>query len=81
MLSAEGEGVATLRAAGAGDHVRLLDGRGGVKEWDVPWDGDHDDAFRRRSPGAVLPSRGAAPDHARVELLVALSNPVYVQPS
>jgi hypothetical protein len=79
VLSAAGEGVATVSAADAGDHVRLLDGRGGVKEWDVPWDGDHATRFAA-DPGALFyrleVRRRIIPG---VELLVALSNPVYVQ--
>lgn len=78
VLSGAGEGTATVRAAAAGDRVRLLDGRGGVKEWDLPWDGEHVTRFRA-DPGAVFyrleVRRRIIPG---VELLVALSNPVYV---
>ncbi len=81
VLSTPGEGVAVVRSAGAGDHVRLLDGRGGVKEWDVPWDGEHATRFAAE-PGALFyrleVRRRIIPG---IELLVALSNPVYVQPA
>jgi len=80
-LSVPGEGAAVIHAAGAGDRVRLLDGRGGVKEWDVPWDGEHETRFAA-DPGALFyrleVRRRIIPG---VELLVGLSNPVYVQPS
>ena len=78
VVKGAGEGVAEIRAAGAGDRVRLLDGRGGVKEWDIPWDGEHATRFAA-DPGALFyrleVRRRIIPG---VELLVALSNPVYV---
>jgi hypothetical protein len=73
------EGTAVVRSAQAGDRARLLDGRGNVKEWQVPYDGEHVTRFAA-SPEAVFyrleVRRTLVPG---VELLVAMSNPVYVE--
>ena len=77
-LARSGEGSAAVRAARAGDRVRLLDGRGNVEEWQVPFDGEHATRFAA-SPDALFyrleVRRRIA---AGVELLVAISNPVFV---
>jgi len=39
------EGTAVVRSARAGDRARLLDGRGNVKEWQAPFDGEHTTRF------------------------------------
>jgi hypothetical protein len=73
------EATASVRSARAGDRVLLRDGRGSVVEWKVPYDGEHETRFDA-SPDAVFYRleviRRIA---AGVELLAALSNPVYVE--
>jgi hypothetical protein len=80
-LGAPEEGTAVVRSARAGDRVRLLDGLGNVKEWQVPFDGEHVTRFAA-SPGAMFyrleVRRTLVPG---VELLFALSNPVFVEPA
>jgi hypothetical protein len=75
------EGTAVVRAAKAGDRVRLLDGRTNIVEWTIPYDGEHATRFAA-SPGAVFyrleVRRTLVPG---VELLVALSNPVFIEPA
>lgn len=75
------EGTAVVRSAQAGDRVTLLDGRGNVTEWQVPFDGEHATRFAA-SPEALFYRlelrRALAPG---VVLPVALSNPVYVGPA
>ncbi len=80
-LSGPGEGAATVRSARAGDRVRLLDGKGNVKDWQVSYDGEQATHFTA-SPDAVfyrLEVRRRIT--AGVELLVGLSNPVFVEPA
>jgi hypothetical protein len=73
------EGTAVVRSAKTGDRARLLDGRGNVKEWQVPFDGEHVTRFAA-SPDAMFyrleVRRTLTPG---VELLIALSNPVFVK--
>lgn len=73
------EGTVTVRAARAGDQVRLLDGKGTATEWQTPYDGEHVTRFAA-APDAVFyrieVRRALAPG---VVLLVGLSNPVYIQ--
>lgn len=75
------EATAAVRSARAGDRVRLLDGRGNIKEWQVPYDGEHLTRFTA-APDAVFyrleVRRALAPG---VVLLVALSNPVFIEPA
>ncbi|OHD75331.1 MAG: hypothetical protein A2177_00770 [Spirochaetes bacterium RBG_13_68_11] len=75
------EGTAVVLSARAGDRARLMDGRGNVKEWQVPFDGEHATRFAA-SPDAMFyrleVRRTLTPG---VELLVALSNPVFIEPA
>jgi len=80
-LAGAREGSATVRAARAGDRARLFDGRGNVKEWEIPYDGEHTTRFAA-APDAIFYrldlQRRIVPG---VELLVGLSNPVFVAPA
>jgi hypothetical protein len=72
------EGTAVVRAARAGDRVRLLDGRGNVEEWQVPFDGEHARRFAASSDALFYRLEVRRRITAGVELLVAISNPVFV---
>jgi hypothetical protein len=65
--------------AKAGDPARLLDGKGGVVEWKIPFDGEHETRFPA-SPEAMFYRlelrRRLVPV---VELLVAIPNPVFIE--
>jgi hypothetical protein len=75
------EGMAVVRLAKAGDRARLLNGRGNVKEWQIPYDGEHATRFAA-APDAMFyrleVRRQLVPG---VELLVAISNPVFIEPA
>ena len=81
VLDGPAEGAAVLRAVKAGDRVRLLDGRGAVVEWKVPYDGEHETRFTAASDAIFYRLEVRRELVPGVELLVALSNPVYVEPA
>jgi hypothetical protein len=80
-LARAGEGSAAVRAARAGDRVRLLDGQGNVEEWQVPFDGEHAKRFAAAPDALFYRLEVRRRIAAGVELLVAISNPVHVDPA
>lgn len=74
------QGVATVRGAQAGDVVRLLDGRGGATEWQVPFEGEHTRSFGPE-PDVGFYRLEVWRDHPPgVRLLGAVSSPVFIGP-
>ena len=71
------EGTVTARAARAGDRVRLLDGKGRVVEWSVPFDGEYRAGFVAAAD-ALFYRLEVWRSLRGVDLLVALTNPVYI---
>jgi hypothetical protein len=80
-LDGHAEGTAMVRAAKAGDRVRLLNGRDDPVEWKIPYDGEHTTRFSAAADAMFYRLEVRREIAPGVVLLVALSNPVYVEPA
>ncbi len=75
-----GAGSVSVRSARRGDRLVLLDARGSAREWTIPFSGEFCAGFDASTDARFYRLEVWRPHPAGMDLLAALSNPVFIGP-